>query len=70
MAARKEAGMAVAVTGIGIVTSLGRGRDVNWQKLTAGTSGIHRITRFPTEGLRTTIAGSVDFMDVRPIRRC
>ncbi|HVO14172.1 MAG TPA: beta-ketoacyl synthase N-terminal-like domain-containing protein [Alphaproteobacteria bacterium] len=67
MAARKEAGMAVAVTGIGIVTSLGRGRDVNWQKLTAGVSGIHRISRFPTEGLRTTIAGSVDFMDVRPI---
>jgi 3-oxoacyl-[acyl-carrier-protein] synthase II len=59
--------MAVAVTGIGIISPLGRGRDKNWQKLTAGTSGIHRITRFPTEGLKTTIAGSVDFMDVTPI---
>jgi 3-oxoacyl-[acyl-carrier-protein] synthase II len=52
----------VAVTGLGIVTSLGQGKDANWQALTAGKSGIHRIERFPTEGLRTTIAGTVDFL--------
>lgn len=52
----------VAVTGLGIVTSLGQGKDANWQALTAGRSGIHRIERFPTEGLRTTIAGTVDFL--------
>ena len=57
----------VAVTGIGIVTSLGRGQQENWQKLAAGTSGIQRITRFPIEGLRTTIGGSVDFLDVDPV---
>jgi 3-oxoacyl-[acyl-carrier-protein] synthase II len=50
----------VAVTGIGIVTSLGVGKSDNWAKLTAGQSGIRRITRFPTEGLRTTIAGAVN----------
>jgi 3-oxoacyl-[acyl-carrier-protein] synthase II len=52
----------VAVTGLGIVTSLGKGKDANWEALTAGRSGIHRIERFPTEGLRTTIAATVDFL--------
>ncbi len=54
----------VAVTGMGVVTSLGRGKEDNWAALTAGKSGIHRINRFPVEGLRTTIAGTVDFLDV------
>lgn len=52
----------VVVTGMGVVTSLGTGKDENWAKLTAGESGIHTITRFPIEGLRTTIAGTVDFV--------
>jgi 3-oxoacyl-[acyl-carrier-protein] synthase II len=52
----------VAVTGLGIVTSLGQGKQANWDALTAGKSGIHRIERFPTEGLRTTIGGTVDFL--------
>lgn len=56
----------VAITGMGVVTSLGRGVAENWAALTAGRSGIHRITRFPTGNLRTTIAGTVDFMDVEP----
>ena len=50
----------VAVTGIGVVTSLGVGKSDNWTKLTGSVSGIRRISRFPTEGLRTTIAGTVD----------
>jgi 3-oxoacyl-[acyl-carrier-protein] synthase II len=54
----------VAVTGTGVVTSLGVGKAENWARLTAGVSGIHRITRFPTEGLRTTIAGTVDDLKV------
>ncbi len=56
----------VAITGIGIITSLGRGRAENWARLSAGRSGIHRLTRFPTEGLRTTIGGSVDFISLDP----
>lgn len=52
----------VAVTGIGIVTSLGVGQKENWEALTAGRSGIHRIGRFPTDHLATTIAGMVDFL--------
>jgi 3-oxoacyl-[acyl-carrier-protein] synthase II len=54
----------VAVTGMGIVTSLGRGKADNWDALSGGRSGIHRITRFATEGLSTTIAGTVEFVDV------
>jgi 3-oxoacyl-[acyl-carrier-protein] synthase II len=56
----------VAVTGMGLVTSLGEGKADNWNALTAGRSGIHRIRRFSTENLRTTIAGTVDFIDVEP----
>jgi 3-oxoacyl-[acyl-carrier-protein] synthase II len=52
----------VVVTGLGIVTSLGAGKADNWAKLTAGESGIHAITRFPTDGLKTRIAGTVDFL--------
>ena len=54
----------IAVTGTGVITSLGQGQADNWRALTAGVSGIHRITRFPIGGLRTTIAGTVDFIPV------
>ncbi|EJF95994.1 beta-ketoacyl-ACP synthase [Bartonella taylorii] len=53
----------VAITGAGVVTSLGQGKHENWQKLTSGISGIHKITRFPVEGLNTCIAGTVDFLE-------
>jgi 3-oxoacyl-[acyl-carrier-protein] synthase II len=56
----------VVVTGMGVVTSLGAGKTDNWAKLTAGESGIHTITRFPTDGLKTTMAGSIDFVSVDP----
>jgi 3-oxoacyl-[acyl-carrier-protein] synthase II len=56
----------VVVTGMGVVTSLGAGKTDNWKKLTAGESGIRTITRFPTEGLKTTMAGTVDFIPVEP----
>jgi 3-oxoacyl-[acyl-carrier-protein] synthase II len=52
----------VVVTGLGVVTSLGAGKSDNWAKLTGGQSGIHAIGRFPTDGLKTRIAGSVDFL--------
>jgi 3-oxoacyl-[acyl-carrier-protein] synthase II len=56
----------VVVTGMGVVTSLGSGKSDNWKKLTAGESGIRTITRFPTDGLKTTMAGTVDFIPVEP----
>jgi len=56
----------VVVTGMGIVTSLGAGKSDNWAKLTAGESGIRTVSRFPIEGLKTTMAGTVDFISVEP----
>jgi 3-oxoacyl-[acyl-carrier-protein] synthase II len=56
----------VVVTGMGVVTSLGAGKAENWAKLTAGESGIHAISRFTTETLRTRIAGTVDFIPIEP----
>ena len=66
MASGKNGRPVVVVTGRGIITSLGAGKADNWAKLTAGESGIHRITRFASDGLKTTIAGSVDFVPVEP----
>jgi 3-oxoacyl-[acyl-carrier-protein] synthase II len=57
----------VVVTGSGIVTSLGAGKIDNWKRLTAGESGIRAISRFPTDSLKTKIAGTVDFVPVEPL---
>jgi 3-oxoacyl-[acyl-carrier-protein] synthase II len=56
----------VVVTGMGIVTSLGTGKKDNWAKLTAGESGIKTVTRFPIDGLKSTMAGAIDFVTVEP----
>src|SRR6478672_8986651 len=56
----------VVVTGMGVITSLGAGKTDNWAKLTAGESGIRTVTRFPIDGLKTTMAGTVDFVTVEP----
>lgn len=52
----------VAITGAGVVSSLGQGKEDNWAALTGGRSGIHDITRFPTESLKTRFSGTVDFL--------
>ena len=52
----------VVVTGLGVMTSLGAGKSDNWAKLTSGASGIKTITRFATDGLKTRIAGTIDYL--------
>ena len=47
---------------MGVVTSLGAGKKDNWDRLTAGQSGIRTVSRFPIDGLKTTMAGTVDFV--------
>ncbi len=54
----------IVVTGIGLVTSLGQGVEANWAALTAGKSGIARISRFSVANMKTAIAGTVDFVPV------
>ena len=58
----------VAVTGVGVVTSLGVGLADNWEAVTAGRSGVSRITRFPIAHLSTTIAGTIDYLPVDSAR--
>jgi 3-oxoacyl-[acyl-carrier-protein] synthase II len=63
----------VAVTGMGVVTSLGQGLKDNWDALTSGRSGIHEISRFPSDHLATRIGGTVDFIAVpaeNSVERC
>ena len=56
----------VAITGIGVITALGAGVSENWRALIAGRSGLRRITRFPTDGLKSNVAGTVDYIVPAP----
>ena len=49
----------VVVTGAGMVTPLGIGREITWRNLIAGKSGIDRITLFDASSFPTKIAGEV-----------
>lgn len=47
------------VTGLGVVTSLGRNLETVWSKLVAGESGVGPITLFPVDGYRVQFGGQV-----------
>lgn len=47
------------ITGIGIVSPLGIGKEENWKKLIAGQSGIGHLTRFDIADVQVTIAGEI-----------
>jgi len=49
----------VVVTGMGMLSPLGVGVDVNWSRITAGQSGIGKITSFKTDDLSSQIAGQI-----------
>ena len=53
----------VVVTGIGVVTPIGIGREDFWQGLLAGQNGISRITLFDPTGYRSRMAGEVKDFD-------
>jgi 3-oxoacyl-[acyl-carrier-protein] synthase II len=53
----------VVITGIGLVSSLGIGTKANWEALSAGKSGIRRITRFDATGFAAQIAAEVTGFD-------
>ena len=65
----------VVVTGVGIVSPLGTGLEKNWSAITAGQSGLGRITRFDANDLPTQIAGEVkdfnpeDYIDKKEIKK-
>ena len=49
----------VVVTGLGIVSPLGRGVEHNWQSILAGKSGIKNIEGIDLKDIPVTIAGQV-----------
>lgn len=53
----------VVVTGLGLVTPLGTGREAVWEAACAGTSGAGPITLFDTADHATTFACEVDGFD-------
>ncbi len=51
----------VVITGMGMVTPLGVGVDRNWAALTAGKSGLQKITRFEASDMASQVAGMVPY---------
>lgn len=49
----------VVITGIGLVSPLGIGKDAFWRALEEGRSGVRRLTRFDPEGYACQIAGEI-----------
>jgi 3-oxoacyl-[acyl-carrier-protein] synthase II len=49
----------VAITGIGVVSPFGVGRDVFWNRITHGASGTRAITEFDTSHFACRVAASV-----------
>ena len=62
-------GRRCVVTGIGVVSPVGTGKEAFWKSLTEGKSGISRITYFDTSEIPVSVAGEVkdfnpaDYMD-------
>ena len=66
MAAEKR----VVVTGLGVVTSVGSGKDVFWNNLIAGQSGITKVTTFDTSNYDMHLGGEVkDFIPEKFIEK-
>lgn len=59
----------VVITGIGIITPIGTGRDMFWPNLTSGRSGIRHITLFDASSFPVRIGGEVKDFDNRMIFR-
>lgn len=49
----------VVVTGLGVVSPLGRGVEHNWQSLIEGKSGIKKIENIDLKDIPVSIAGQV-----------
>ena len=56
----------VAVTGIGVVTPVGSGRETFWRALLAGESGIAPVSSFDTSRFKVRLGAEVRGFDPAP----
>ena len=59
----------VVITGVGVVSPIGIGRQAFWAALREGQSGIGKVRRFDASSLPVQIAGEVDDFDPKPFVR-
>lgn len=65
----------VVITGLGVVSPIGIGKNAYWEALRSGTNGVARITHFDAENYPVKIAAEVkdfrpdDWMDHKEARR-
>lgn len=65
----------VVVTGIGVVTPIGTGKEKFWEGITSGKSGVDKISYFDSSEYSTQIAAEVkdfkaeDYFDRKELRR-
>jgi len=65
----------VVITGVGVITPIGIGKDKFWDALAAGRSGIRKITKFDVSSYPSQTAGEVsnfdptDYIDPKTSRR-
>ena len=59
----------MVITGLGVVSPIGIGKDAFWDALCAGRSGVGRITLFDASGLPVSIAAEVRDFDPKPYVR-
>lgn len=65
----------VVITGIGVVSPIGTGKDAYWQGLSTGRNGIHPIEGFDTTGYKATLAAEIrdfapeNYMEKKEARR-
>ncbi|MFA5337982.1 MAG: beta-ketoacyl-[acyl-carrier-protein] synthase family protein [Candidatus Omnitrophota bacterium] len=60
-------GKRIVITGIGIVSPIGIGKEEFWKNLFAGQSGFRDITFFDTKDLKVKIAGEVTDFNAKDI---
>lgn len=53
----------VVVTGLGVISPVGTGKEAFWEALVKGRSGVRRITRFDASEFKTQIAAEVSDFD-------
>src|SRR5256885_709942 len=56
----------IAVTGAGIICSIGRNKEEVWQSIRESRAGIGKLSRFPGETFPTDIAAEVE-LDIAPL---